>query len=252
MGIMVSVSRRKTRKNPTNPLLSPEAIDTALDALEELGGEHVGEYIGAELVGDVAVHRFRSLAPGYSKWEWTAVLAHVPGSGTITVNDIALQAGKGAALAPDWVPYEDRVRPGDLGPGDSLPPRADDDRLAAAEEITADDGFPRNPHAPRALSQSGLSSALQRWRTGDFGPNSEFAEKAPMMCRTCAFYLPINSTTTRFGVCANEFSADGRVVHATYGCGAHSETKESGNPAASRSRSYGAFDDEGIRHFGRL
>ncbi|MBN9634965.1 MAG: DUF3027 domain-containing protein, partial [Actinobacteria bacterium] len=27
-----------------------------------------------------------------------------------------------------------------------------------------------------------------------------------------------------FGVCANELSADGRVVSAEYGCGAHSDT----------------------------
>ena len=28
-----------------------------------------------------------------------------------------------------------------------------------------------------------------------------------------------------FGVCANEFSADGQVVHLEYGCGAHSEVE---------------------------
>jgi len=30
-----------------------------------------------------------------------------------------------------------------------------------------------------------------------------------------------------FGVCANEFASDGRVVDAEYGCGAHSDTPAS-------------------------
>ena len=28
-----------------------------------------------------------------------------------------------------------------------------------------------------------------------------------------------------FGICANEYSADGQTVHLEYGCGAHSETE---------------------------
>ena len=43
-----------------------------------------------------------------------------------------------------------------------------------------------------------------------------------------------------FGVCANEYAADGHVVDAEYGCGAHSDT-----PAASGSGSplFDPYDD---------
>jgi hypothetical protein len=43
-----------------------------------------------------------------------------------------------------------------------------------------------------------------------------------------------------FGVCANEYAADGHVVDAEYGCGAHSDTpaqKGAGSPQ------FDPFDD---------
>ncbi len=43
-----------------------------------------------------------------------------------------------------------------------------------------------------------------------------------------------------FGACANELSADGQVVDAEYGCGAHSDTPA---PAGSGSPLYDPFDD---------
>ncbi|MBC2680966.1 DUF3027 domain-containing protein [Corynebacterium sp. 4HC-13] len=242
LGIIGNVSRRKTSNTKVDPLLfSDEAKELARQALVEIGDDLVGEHIGVSISGEVAVHRFRSLAPGYKNWEWVAVLACVRGSGAITVNEVSLQAGKNAARAPEWIPYEDRVLPGDLGPGDTLPPRADDDRLCQFKELTTAHNFPRNPRARTILSQMGLEQTLKRWRTGEFGPNSEFAAKAAMMCRTCAFYLPFNDVETHFGVCTNEYSADGHVVHETYGCGAHSETKAV--PETQTNRHYGAFDD---------
>ena len=242
---MVCVTRRKTSRTSADPILfSDDAVEVAREALEEIGEGTIGEHIGVRAVGEVAIHRFSSLAPGYKAWEWTAVLACVRGTATITVNEVSLQAGKKASLAPEWIPYEDRVLPGDLGPGDKLPPRADDERLTTAKSLKSDSGFPRNPQAPQVLSQPGLERTLKRWRTGEYGPNSEFAEKAAMTCRTCAFYLPVNSPDTHFGVCTNEYSADGHVVHETYGCGAHAETKQTAEVHSNRE--YGAFDDGAI------
>ena len=43
-----------------------------------------------------------------------------------------------------------------------------------------------------------------------------------------------------FGVCANELSADGHVVDAEYGCGAHSDTPA---PAGTGSPLYDPYDD---------
>lgn len=170
-------------------------------------GEHRG-FFG--VAGSVATLRFAADMPGYPGWEWHAVVACADGSSDVTVNEVALVPGSGQALqAPKWVPYAERVRPGDLGPGDVFPPEPDDYRIA--------DG---------TLTRAGLDDARARWRDGDFGPNSEMAAQAQLNCRTCAFFLPLRDDIGRnFGVCANVYSADGHVVHARYGCGAHSDTR---------------------------
>ena len=99
-----------------------------------------------------------------------------------------------------------------------MPPAVDDSRLDGDK-----------------LSKSGLEDAKKRWRT-EFGPNTDMAAKARLQCRTCAFYVQLMDN---YGVCANEYSADGRVVHSRYGCGAHSQTRvrEEKTPEV-------AFDDE--------
>lgn len=130
-----------------------------------------------------------------------------------------------ALQAPDWVPYSERLRPGDLGPGDIMEPAPDDERLTtdsfAKDAVT----FPGR-ETDHYLTQEGLNAAKTRWRKGKFGPNSAFAEQATLHCRTCAFYIPMEHPVgENFGVCTNEYSADGRIVAASYGCGAHADTK---------------------------
>ena len=248
-------NRRSKRRNRTiDPiLLSEEAVHIAREALEELGDDEVGKHLGVTATaGGTAVHRFVSEVPGYSGWEWIAVLASVPGSGEITVNEVSLQAGRDAKLAPEWVPYEDRVQPGDLGPGDVLPPRLDDNRLIQWRALDAfpdgNQGFPRNPAAEDTLSEQGLQEAVARWRATN-GADSDFAQQAEFNCETCAFYLPFNSMETGLGVCANEYSADGQVVSQEYGCGAHSATKD--DTYSEGRREYGAFDDgRGVDRWG--
>ena len=141
-----------------------------------------------------------------------------------------LLPGDQALLAPAWVPWSERVRPGDLGPGDLLPPKPDDPRLVpgyvqsddpAVEDVAFEFGLGRE----RVLSREGRLDAADRWQTGDGGPNTAMARNAPGRCGTCGFLLPLaGSLRAGFGVCGNEMaSADGRVVSVEYGCGAHSE-----------------------------
>lgn len=221
-------------------MLGRRAVELAREALLELGDGEVGRHVGvAGLDRNVATHRFAAAVPGYPGWEWNAVVACASGSDHVTVNEMALvPAPTGDALrAPEWIPYSDRLRPGDLGPGDLMPPAPDDYRLTAEPGEGVVKGVETRRHH---LTRRGLDEAKQRWRTGDFGPGSEFAEKAALHCRTCAFYLPAAEPIgENFGVCANEYSADGVLVHATYGCGAHSETVVQESPA-----SPDAFDDE--------
>ncbi|SES33151.1 DUF3027 domain-containing protein [Corynebacterium cystitidis] len=232
-------------RNKSNPLLTPKAISVAREALVDVAdGEEIGDHIGTTgLAHNVAVHRFHADVPGYPGWEWNAVVACAAGSRYVTVNEVALvPAPEGQALqAPEWVPYSDRLRPGDLGPGDIIAPAPDDERLTA-------DSFARDAvtftgrETKKYLTTTGLKDAKQRWRTGEFGPTSDFAEKAALRCATCAFYVPMGQPVGDiFGACTNEYSADGRVVASSYGCGAHSDTtvEETGIDEAEK-----LYDDE--------
>ena len=166
--------------------------------------------------------------PGYPGWEWNVVLACARGSHWITVSELALVPGGTALKAPEWVPYQQRIQPGDLGPGDIMPAPIDDSRLTTDPDeaaIIQQHKASTSSNRPRMLSKTGLSQALQRWKAGEHGPQSPYARQAAFTCVTCAFYLPL-ATTIDVGVCANEYSADGTIVAATYGCGAHSETPQ--------------------------
>ena len=67
--------------------------------------------------------------PGYQGWQWAVVVAAYPGAERATVSEVVLVPGPTALLAPAWVPWNERVQPGDLGPGDLLAPASNDPRL---------------------------------------------------------------------------------------------------------------------------
>ncbi|MDO4910545.1 MAG: DUF3027 domain-containing protein [Corynebacterium sp.] len=212
----------------SSPVATKKGISIARAALVELDEGPVGRYLSTEMNGDnVAIHRFAADIPGYKGWEWVAVVACAPGSTYITVNETALVPGAQALRAPQWVPYEDRLRPGDLRPGDIMPPSADDERLTTRK-------------GKQVLSRRGKSKAVERWTT-KYSEKSDFARMAQDPCNTCAFYIDLSSTMgSPVGVCTNEFAADGRVVSAKYGCGAHSLTPQPEIPTSAK-----PFDDFG-------
>jgi hypothetical protein len=207
------------------------AIDLARAAAVEVAGDHVGEHLGVHAEGDrVVTHAFAASAPGYRGWFWAVTLARVPRGKAATVDEVVLLPGTGALLAPAWVPWHERVQPGDLGPGDLLPPRPDDPRIVpayvasddpAVEEVAAEIGLGRE----RVMSREGRLDAAARWHAGEGGPDAPMARQAPARCGTCAFLLPLaGSLRAGFGVCGNEVTpVDGRVVSVEFGCGAHSE-----------------------------
>jgi hypothetical protein len=218
------------------------AVDTAGDP--ELVGEHLGVHaepaspatdgVPPEALGEVLTHTFASRLPGYVGWYWAVTLAHVPGVDEVTVDEVVLLPGESALLAPAWVPWQERLRPGDLSVGDVLPSTEDDARLVPA--YAADDDSAEDPEGSvvaseiglgreRVMSREGRLDAVGRWSAGDFGPDSAMARHAPGACATCGFFLPLaGSLRQSLGVCANAYSpADGRVVTAEYGCGAHSQ-----------------------------
>jgi hypothetical protein len=52
--------------------------------------------------------RFVTLLPGYPGWHWTVSVAHLDGEDP-SVLEAELMPGDGALLAPDWVPWADRL-----------------------------------------------------------------------------------------------------------------------------------------------
>ena len=224
------------------------AVEQAREALNEFGGEGaVGEYLGATFEDpNSATHRFLADLPGYRGWQWAVVVAAYPGADHATISELVLVPGPTALLAPKWLPWQERVRPGDLGPGDLLAPPRDDPRLvpgymANGDPLIDDTAVELGLGRGHVLSQWGRADAAQRWHDGEFGPGSAMARSTRRVCRDCGFYLPLGGALgVMFGVCANELSADGRVVDATYGCGAHSETPQ---PAGAGSPQYEPYDD---------
>ncbi|MGN6795229.1 MAG: DUF3027 domain-containing protein [Streptosporangiaceae bacterium] len=115
----------------------------ALAAAEaDAGPGQVGSHVGLEVEGDrIVTHLFASLDPGYAGWRWAVTVSRASRSKTVTVSESALLPGPDALLAPDWVPWTERVRPGDLKAGDLLPARADDERLVPAVAIAGETGL---------------------------------------------------------------------------------------------------------------
>ena len=117
-------------------------MDLARSAAEELAGPaQVGQYLGAEADGDRTVtHLFECLDPAYTGWRWAVTVTRASRAKSITVSESLLLPGPDSLLAPDWVPWRDRVRPGDVGVGDLLPTPADDERLVPTAVLEGDEG----------------------------------------------------------------------------------------------------------------
>jgi Protein of unknown function (DUF3027) len=236
---MTETMTSRPRKAAPVDAVCRDAVDEARGAVLELvPADHVGEHLGVVAEDDrVVTHRFVSNAPGYRGWQWAVTVARAPRARVVTIDEIAMLPGPDALVAPAWVPWSQRVEPGDLGVGDVLPTTDDDPRLspgwsglddlaaASDEPGLRPAGWELGIGRRRVLSPEGRDDATSRWLEGDTGPGTPMARSAPGSCSTCGFLMPIGGPTgSAFGVCANGMSpADGRVVALTFGCGAHSE-----------------------------
>jgi len=225
---------RRSQAIGENRVVSTVTFDVAREALTDAAlDDAVGDYLGAVTeTATLVTERFGCTLSGYRGWYWAVSLSTLEGASP-TVNDIVLLPGDDAIVAPDWKPYRERVQPGDLSPGDVLPPHADDIRLAPAwfagdgnDEGVIDRHFAREVGLGRewVLSLEGREEAAQRWYSGDTGPDTAMAKQATARCGSCGFLISLTGDLSdRFGVCGNGMAnADGRVVALTHGCGAHS------------------------------
>jgi hypothetical protein len=195
-------------------------------------GAFVGDLFSVDTDDRIATYLFEAALPGYHGWRWAVTVAKLDDQSPSTICDVVLLPGSESLLAPDWIPYKDRIQPGDLGVGDIIPTSADDERLVPGfaslpgdEELDPSQLFEFGLGRARVLSIDGRDAASKRWYEGDRGPNTPIAQYAPKPCSGCAFFIPIaGSLRSAFGVCANALSPeDARVVSVDHGCGAHSE-----------------------------
>jgi len=219
-------------RTPAIDAACAEAVDLAREAAEETARPFpVGEHLGLHSEGDrVVTHYFAARDPAYTGWRWAVAVTRASRAKNVTVSECVLLPGDGALLAPPWVPWLERLRPGDLGPGDLLPTAPDDIRLVPGytqvdDSIEHEAAWELGLGRVRVLSREGRDEAAVRWYDGVAGPRAPIAASAPAQCSTCGFFVALAGELRQvFGVCANEYAPDdGRVVSADHGCGAHSE-----------------------------
>ncbi len=225
-------------KSPEPVRAKPDAICVAAvepareAAIAEAGAAQIGEHLGHLVEGErLVTHYFASTHPGYRGWRWAVTLTRASRAKTVTVNEVVMLPGDAAIVAPEWVPWSDRVQPGDLRPGDLFPTHAHDPRL---EPGFTDTGAPEDVLTvveelglgrERVLSQFGREEAAERWYAGDFGPSAAIAQAVPYKCNACGYWIRLaDSLGQAFGACTNEMApGEGRIVSYDYGCGAHSD-----------------------------
>jgi len=217
------------------------AVEVARQAaIAEAGPGQVGEHLGVVAEDErLVTHIFECSHPGYRGWHWAVTLARVPRARTVTVDDVVLLPGDEALLAPRWVPWSDRIVPGDVGPGMLMATTLEDPRLEPGYTAGADPKTPDEAIEIRAvvrelglgrtrvLSKEGRDLACERWlRTA--GSDTPEARQAPAPCAGCGYFIRLRGELgAAFGVCSNMYSSsDGRVVSIDHGCGAHSDVVE--------------------------
>ncbi|ANH92082.1 MULTISPECIES: DUF3027 domain-containing protein [unclassified Streptomyces] len=225
-----------TTRSRTPDRLCAEAVDLARAAAEEAAAPGVvGEHAGLVSEGDrVVTHFFECKEPGYRGWRWAVTVARASRAKIVTLDEAVLLPGPDALLAPEWVPWSERLRPGDMGPGDLLPTDAEDLRLepgfsgedepapnsavseemaelAEAEDADVTAGPPRNlPTAPSRGSVAAVAEELGMGRARvlsryglhtaadrweeAYGPQTPMAQAAPASCVSCAFLVPVGGS----------------------------------------------------------
>ncbi|MDL5202261.1 DUF3027 domain-containing protein [Streptomyces sp. ALI-76-A] len=225
-----------TTRSRTPDRLCAEAVDLARSAAEEAAAPGVvGEHAGLVSEGDrVVTHFFECKELGYRGWRWAVTVARASRAKNVTLDEVVLLPGPDALLAPEWVPWSERLRPGDMGPGDLLPTDAEDLRLepgytgddeplpnapvsqelaelVEAEDAEVTEGAPATlPAVPRRGSIAAVAEELGMRRARvlsryglhvaadrweeAYGAKAPMAQAAPAPCVSCGFLLPIGGS----------------------------------------------------------
>ncbi len=141
---------RRAPRRPSKPdAVLAAAVETArAGLLEVVPAEQIGAYVGAVPDAErLVTHRFEALRPGYNGWQWYATVARVPRGKVATVCEVGLLPSENAVLAPEWVPWSERVRPEDVAAEEAAEAQeranaqAREDADNAADDDAADTGY---------------------------------------------------------------------------------------------------------------
>ncbi|MFJ6027985.1 DUF3027 domain-containing protein [Pseudarthrobacter sp. NPDC092424] len=124
------------------------AVDTARTAIEGItDARTIGAHLAAKSEGDrLVTHLFESKLAGYAGWQWYAVLTRNSRSKAVTVNELGLLPSEDSILAPEWVPWAERVRPEDAQEAQQADERepvaeaAEEPAAPVTDEAADDDG----------------------------------------------------------------------------------------------------------------
>jgi hypothetical protein len=154
----VPVKRRPARRQAKPDAVLAAAVDFAREGVLQVApagqvGGHVTSYPEGERL---TTHRFEAFVPGYGNWHWFITLARVARSKEPTICEVGLLPSETALLAPQWLPWSERVRPEDhqdaadsAAPGEpAAEPTAQDP--ASAEPVPETDGGTVEPGTDRA------------------------------------------------------------------------------------------------------
>ena len=132
----------------------------------------VGDFVSVEYDDDnrVATYLFDAVIAGYVGWRWCITLAKVDKDAEPTICDVVILPGPDSLIAPDHIPYMDRILPEDIEPGVIVPSILEDTRLVPGvnalvqdEDLDATQVFELGLARPRVLSIEGRDQASKRW-----------------------------------------------------------------------------------------
>lgn len=164
---------RASRRIPKSDAVLEAAVERARAAVLEVAPEsQIGRHVSAVIEGErLVTHRFEAFMPGYGGWQWYASVARVARSKDVTVCEVGLLPSAASLLAPEWLPWSERVRPedsatDDAGLPDGAAPAAAPQAGVAGTDEAAEDSMGGVPDA------SGPAPSAQRGDDDDAVPEA--------------------------------------------------------------------------------
>jgi len=114
--LVVDGSEPGIEDEPVEPVYELDAVlagseERAREALADVAPPGtIGPLVATLAQGEHVVSlQFANLMRGYPGWLWTATLSRIDETEDVNVLEVELLPGEGAVLAPDWVPWTDRL-----------------------------------------------------------------------------------------------------------------------------------------------